>query len=127
MKLIDWIINKYFIKHIDRFVQKKVAEEMNEFHAYFKDYIKKLNVITASDTPAYKRNTGFMVVVCKVKNNDYIKILPIEGCKGVNEWREMCRELSYRYGAKHLYFDSVSHGRFEKEILRQEGLLEGII
>ena len=123
MKIINWFVDKFLKKHIDRYVQERIDEKMHEYHAYFHEYIKDLNVITATDMPMTKRNTGFMVLLCKVKDRDFMKIIPLDGCSNHDEWRNLCRELTGRFGARHMFLDSASAGRFEREILHQEGLI----
>lgn len=123
MKIINWFVDTFLKKHIDRYVQERVDERMNEYHAYFQEYIKDLNMITATDAAMTRRNTGFMVVMCKVKDRDFMKIIPLEGRDSVESWRDLCKELTARYGAEHRFFDSASYGRFEREVLHQEGLI----
>jgi len=112
-RAILWFIDKYLRSYID----KSVDEKMKYFHSHFKGYIKDLNAFTASDI--HYKGTGFIVMAAKVKNQDFVKVIPLEPFESVTDYRNTCMLLTHKFGARHYHFDSPSRGYFEKDMIKR--------
>ena len=111
-KIILWIFENYFKflvnelidKRINEIVHIKVDERMAEFHRYFKSYVKDLNAFTASDV--HYKDTGFILLVAKVKGKDFIHVIPMNEIRGMQEYKDKLNWLKDTFGARHPYIDA---------------------